>query len=111
MQPSIWTTPDRNTHIVCTGVNLEQAAGQITKQEHGWVIVGDPQNRPPFRDMHDAANALAGVSEAVEYKDYFLAKGEDSRTVFTTAEQMKRIIDEGGWKMITASAPTSDDVN
>jgi hypothetical protein len=111
MQPSIWSTPDRNTFLVCTGVDPQQAAGQINKDDHGWIIAGDPQNRPPFKTMYEAASALAGVSAELEYTDYLLAKGEDSRTVFTTAEQMKRIIDEGGWKMVSASAPRNDDVN
>ena len=67
--------------------------------------------RTPFASMYEAANALAGASGNVDYKDYLLGKGEESRSVWTTAEQLRRITDEGGWQLISASAPRLDDVN
>ena len=111
MTPSIWSTRDRDTLAVCTDVDAKRAIGHIRRHEHGWVIVDDPQQRSAFATIYDAANALAGIAERIEYKDYLLGKGEESRTVRTTSEQVKRIIDEGGWKMVSASAPRLDEVN
>jgi hypothetical protein len=109
MAPIIWSTTDRNVFVVTTGIDPTQPSGQIRRSEGGWVIVEHPQAQP-YPTMYEAADALVGVS-ATDYKDYLLGKGEESRTVFTTAEQMQRIVNEGGWRMISASAPRLDDVN
>jgi hypothetical protein len=110
MDPSIWSTSDRSTFVVTTGTDPANPSGRITNAEGGWTIVDDPQARPPFATMYEAANAIIGVSD-IDYNDYLLGKGEESRTVFTTSEQMQRIVHEGRWEMISASAPRLDDVN
>ncbi len=110
--PSIWTTRDRDTLAVSITGDPEQAIGQIRKQGHNWVIVnGRDHDEITFKTMYEAANVLAGAPDQIEYKDYFLGKGEESRTVWTTSEQIQRITDQGHWVMITASAPRTDDVN
>ena len=111
MAPSIWSTTERGKLAVSTGVDPGDAIGYVSSRDHGWIIADDPEGRSPFGTMYEAANALAGVTGDIEYSDYLLGKGEESRTVYTTSEQVKRIIDEGGWKMISASAPRGNDVN
>jgi hypothetical protein len=111
MDPSIWSTRDPNTFIVSLGVDPSESIGQITKRDDGWVILTETQPRVPYLTLQDAASALAGLSGEIDYYDYLLGKGEDTHTVLTTAAQMKRIVDEGGWKMISASARHPDDVN
>ena len=110
MEPSIWSTPDRTLFVVTTGVDPSKPLAEIRKTDGGWVIVDDVERRAPFAKLQEAADAVVGMAD-VEYKDYLLGKGEDSRTVFTSAEQLRRITDEGGWKLISASAPRLDDVN
>ena len=110
--PSIWTTRNRDTLAVSITGDPEQPIGEIRKEGHNWVIANSREHGDStFKTMYEAANVLAGAPDDTEYKDYFLGKGEESRTVWTTSEQIQCITDGGHWVMITASAPRSDDVN
>jgi hypothetical protein len=111
MATSIWSTQDNDVMAVCEGVDPSEVVGKIKRADHGWTIVGGPEKGSSFKTMYEAADALAKTGNQEDYKDYLLGKGEDSRTVRTTAEQMRLITEQGGWKMISASAPRYDEVN
>jgi hypothetical protein len=111
MATSIWSTQDNDVMAVCEGVDPNQAVGKIKRADHGWTIVEGSEEGSSFKTMYEAADALARTGNHEDYKDYLLGKGEDSRTVRTTAEQMRVITEQGGWKMISASAPRYDEVN
>jgi hypothetical protein len=61
--------------------------------------------------VYEAANALAQVTAPIDYQDFVVGKGEESRTVRTSTEQIKRISEQSNSKMISASAPRCNDVN